>query len=187
LLLFHLWVCALIPIMAGCGGKLRAEETRDVPIHAPVRVGPGVYEVSARSLFESCDPPFFVGDFGPEVALVGSNGKTIGANVPVCEVSSLGNVPSCSWSNLEAGRAFEFTREVRDDCEAKETMRQELVDFDGTNLQVRYTRTLTGLSGCPASTSFPKADCISDRVFHYRWVRACEGEFDILDPSTCID
>jgi len=154
------WAC----LAMSCGGATR--ETVEVP--GPPHEGHGLYELSIERVRDDCKPPLVQGPIGSVVVVVAGNA----ANIPLYELADMSVGPARSDVHFDEPLSFDVPIGVPAGCAASEHIEISVPLANAEQIDVRYQRVLAGVSACPPDTEVE--DCTSERIFHFRWLRACQ-------------
>ena len=152
-----------------CGGRVANEP-------GPMHEGAGLYDLHIEARSDDCVPPFVVGEIGPVMVATrrgGADGASIGMNIPLY-FDSLDPTFSPVRSDVSSEQPVIVVPIVPGCPSAEHTLELSIVSATGLELVVECRATWRDLGTCPAGAPPPPADCSSDRVFHFRWIRACD-------------
>jgi len=162
-------VIALAWLAGACGGA-----TKQAP--GSVHTGKGVYALTIERRGDNCDPPMATGAAGEVVVFVatggGAEGTATSANIPLGGAQD-GFAAARSDVSLDEARTFSLA-ENASCADATETISITPLAADASHIDVEWTDSRRN----PCDPSF---DCTSDRVLHFRWLRACSPDDHSLE------
>lgn len=163
-------------VVVSCGGATR--ETVEQP--GPPHEGKGLYELSIERVRDDCKPPLVQGTIGPVVVVV----RSPLAIVPLYEVApSASSGPARTDVSFEEAQSFVVPIGTPGECSASMQIDVSVPIANADRIDVAHQRVLAGVSACPPDGD--GQDCTSERVFHFRWLRACQetgGIEECLEP-----
>lgn len=170
------WCCFVsATLAAGCGGATRKE----VELPGPPHEGYGLYELSIERVRDDCKPPLVDGTIGPVVVVV----RSPSANIPLYEVTpSAPFAPARSDVSFEKAISYVAPIGTLTECDASMQIDVSVPIANAERIDVRYQRTLVEVSACPPDGQ--AEDCSSERIFHFRWLHACQESRDLTE---CVE
>jgi hypothetical protein len=170
------WCFLSASLSFGCGGATR--ETVEDP--GPPREGWGLYELTIERVTDDCEPPLVEGKMEPVVVVV----RSPLANIPVYEVANTSIEPARTDVRFDAPHSFDTPLAPQLDCSFTNRHTEMSVPLaNADRIDVVYERSLSGTATCPPNFGGDK-DCTSHRIFHFRWLRACQ---DAGDVTECLE
>ena len=152
-----------------CGGRVADEP-------GPMHEGAGLYDLFIEARSDDCIPPFVVGKIGRVMVATrrgGADGASIGMNIPLY-FDSLDSTFPAARSDVSSEQPI-IAIAVPGCPSAQHALELTIVSATGLELVVECRTRWSGLRTCPAEVSPPlPADCSSDRIFRFRWIRACD-------------
>lgn len=167
------WCLLSVSLMLGCGGATRDEVDDPGPPHE----GWGLYELTIERVRDDCEPPLVRGMIGQVVVVV----EGPHANIPVYEVAPDGAFdPARSDISLEEPYSFDIPIGLPADCgDASWHIGISVPMANAERIDVAYQRVLAGVSACRPEGE--AQDCTSERIFHFRWLHACQDNGDVTE------
>src|SRR6185369_11325382 len=166
------WLAFAFGLPLSCGGNAFSESAPVGPVHE----GMGQYALFVETLHDDCMPAFPSGDLGRVVVAVatdlGADGHAT-ANIPTSVVPEGSPFqPPRSDISLSSPMGFDLPSPTPG-CSAQSHLEVTPLAANSAGIDVECEQTFTGSGACQADELSVRSDCTADRIFHFKWLRAC--------------